>query len=236
MDPWTPQPVAQIGPEAAVRLLDEGAALIDVREIEEWQTGRAPQAFHVPLGELAARLDELPRDRKLIMVCRSGGRSGTAAAALVDDRFGRPQPCRGDAGVEGGVTARRRRRRVFPARLPEHGRKVHRSAQRRTARATPRRCGARGRGSCVFVSPREADALGRVEVPRVHDGVVGKLREAVDEAVVHGGRVAAGKVRPPATLEEERVAGDEAAVDEEALAARGVARRVQEADRRSRRP
>lgn len=79
------QPVAQIGPETAVRLLEEGAALIDVREIEEWRTGRAPQAFHVPLGELAARLEELPRDRKLIMVCRSGGRSGTAAAALVDD-------------------------------------------------------------------------------------------------------------------------------------------------------
>ena len=78
-----PQPVEQIGPDAAVRLLEEGAALIDVRELDEWCTGRAPEAVHVPLGELAARLDELPRDRKLIMVCRSGGRSGTAATALV---------------------------------------------------------------------------------------------------------------------------------------------------------
>jgi rhodanese-related sulfurtransferase len=46
--------------------------------------GRAPEAVHVPLGELALRLNELPTDRKLIMVCRSGGRSGTAAAALVE--------------------------------------------------------------------------------------------------------------------------------------------------------
>ena len=72
--------------------------------------------------------------------------------------------------------------------------------------------------------------VGRVEVPRIHDRVVGKLREAVDQAVVHRGRVAPGKVRPPAALEEERVACHEAAVHEEALASRGVARRVQETD------
>jgi rhodanese-related sulfurtransferase len=79
-----PEAVAQIGPEVAVRLLAQGAALIDVRELEEWRVGRAPEAVHVPLGELALRLNELPTDRKLIMVCRSGGRSGTAAAALVE--------------------------------------------------------------------------------------------------------------------------------------------------------
>jgi rhodanese-related sulfurtransferase len=71
-----------VTPEEAVRLLDEGAALIDVREPQEWAVGRAPQALHIPLGELGARLDELPADRKLIMVCRSGGRSGRAAEAL----------------------------------------------------------------------------------------------------------------------------------------------------------
>jgi rhodanese-related sulfurtransferase len=36
----------------------------------------------IPLGQLAARQGELPRDRELIMVCRSGNRSGTAAAQL----------------------------------------------------------------------------------------------------------------------------------------------------------
>ena len=75
--------VRQVSPEVAARLLDEGAAvLIDVREPEEWAVGRAPQAAHIPLGELGARLDELPSDRDLIMVCRSGARSDRAAAAL----------------------------------------------------------------------------------------------------------------------------------------------------------
>jgi len=62
-----PQPVEQIGPETAVRLLAEGAAMIDVRGLQEWNMGRAPEAVHVPLGELAARVSELPTDRKLIL-------------------------------------------------------------------------------------------------------------------------------------------------------------------------
>ena len=74
----------QITPEDAVGLVGQGAVLVDVRESEEWNLGRAPQAIHIPLGELAVRLDELPKDRKLIMVCRSGGRSGVAAEALVN--------------------------------------------------------------------------------------------------------------------------------------------------------
>jgi rhodanese-related sulfurtransferase len=75
--------VEQITPDTAVCLLSEGAALIDVRELEEWAMGRAPQAVHIPLGELGSRLGELPADRKLIMICRSGGRSGRAAETLV---------------------------------------------------------------------------------------------------------------------------------------------------------
>jgi rhodanese-related sulfurtransferase len=76
--------VDEITPEAAVSLLARGAMLIDVREPEEWLLGRAPQAFHIPLGDLGSRLAELPRDRKLIMICRSGARSGRAAETLVE--------------------------------------------------------------------------------------------------------------------------------------------------------
>ena len=75
--------VEQVTPDAALSLLAGGAALIDVRELEEWQVGRAPQAVHIPLGQLASELVALPNDRKLIVVCRSGGRSNRAAAALV---------------------------------------------------------------------------------------------------------------------------------------------------------
>lgn len=79
-----PQAVEQIGPEQALRLLAAGAALIDVREPEEWQVGRAAEAIHLPLGDLGGRLGELPEDRTLIMVCRSGARSNAAATALVE--------------------------------------------------------------------------------------------------------------------------------------------------------
>lgn len=57
--------------------------LLDVREDGEWQAGRAPAAVHVPLSQLVARLGELPTDRPLAVVCRSGHRSAQATAFLV---------------------------------------------------------------------------------------------------------------------------------------------------------
>ncbi len=57
--------------------------LVDVREPDEWEAGHAPQAVHVPLGQLGQRLGELPADTRLVMVCRSGNRSGRATEALV---------------------------------------------------------------------------------------------------------------------------------------------------------
>ena len=56
--------------------------LLDVRHRDEWDAGHIEGAQHIPLGELAARLDELPRDRVVVCVCRSGGRSDTAARGL----------------------------------------------------------------------------------------------------------------------------------------------------------
>lgn len=58
------------------------AVLLDVREPDEWQAGHAPQARHIPLGQLQSRLSELPRDHQIIAVCRSGRRSALAAQQL----------------------------------------------------------------------------------------------------------------------------------------------------------
>ena len=58
------------------------AVLLDVREPQEWQAGHAPQADHIPLGQLESRLGELPRDRQIVTVCRSGRRSALAAQQL----------------------------------------------------------------------------------------------------------------------------------------------------------
>ena len=76
--------IAQITPQDAVARAEGGALLLDVREPDEWAAGHAPGAMHLPLGELGARVDELPKDRPIVAVCRVGGRSGKAAEALVN--------------------------------------------------------------------------------------------------------------------------------------------------------
>lgn len=73
---------AGVTPVEAERRRRQGAVLLDVREPAEWRTGHAPSARHIPLGELAARVDELPTGREVLAVCRSGRRSAQAAALL----------------------------------------------------------------------------------------------------------------------------------------------------------
>jgi len=69
-------------PSVSVADLPEGAVLIDVREPDEWAAGHAPEAVHIPMGELAGRLEELPTDDPVYVVCRSGGRSARGTAFL----------------------------------------------------------------------------------------------------------------------------------------------------------
>lgn len=58
------------------------AVLLDVREPNEWEAGHAPDAVHIPMGDLPSRLDDLPADATLHVVCRGGGRSARATAWL----------------------------------------------------------------------------------------------------------------------------------------------------------
>jgi rhodanese-related sulfurtransferase len=59
-----------------------GAYLLDVREDDEWTAGHAPEAIHVRLGDLNERGGEIPRDREVYVICRSGARSAYATQAL----------------------------------------------------------------------------------------------------------------------------------------------------------
>jgi len=69
-------------PEQARQLQDQGAILLDVREGPEWRAGHAPGARHIPLSRFPARIKDLPPQRTVITVRRSGHRSAGAAALL----------------------------------------------------------------------------------------------------------------------------------------------------------
>ena len=66
---------------------DDGAFLLDVREKPELTVERPGGAVNIPLGELRSRLDELPRDREIHVVCRSGQRAYYATRILLQDGF-----------------------------------------------------------------------------------------------------------------------------------------------------
>ena len=72
--------------------------LLDVREQDEWDAGHIEGAQHIPLGALAARLAEVPKEQVVVAVCRSGSRSDRAAKGLRMSGFEAEN-------LDGGVTA-----------------------------------------------------------------------------------------------------------------------------------
>jgi rhodanese-related sulfurtransferase len=88
----------EINPDEAIELVAGGAVLIDVREQDEWDAGHAPTAQLLPLSSIKDRLDELPTDRQLLIICHSGGRSARVTDFLLVEGY--------DAvNVLGGMTA-----------------------------------------------------------------------------------------------------------------------------------
>lgn len=80
--------VPEVAPAAAQDLLaGRGALMVDVREADERAEARIPDTVHIPLAQILERADELPRDRPLIIQCRSGNRSRVAAEALLQAGF-----------------------------------------------------------------------------------------------------------------------------------------------------
>ncbi|CAH8770151.1 CoA-disulfide reductase [Paenibacillus dendritiformis] len=65
------------------RMVREGACLIDVRESAERDAGYIEGSIHIPLGDLRSRLDELPRDRPIVVSCQVGLR-GYLATRILD--------------------------------------------------------------------------------------------------------------------------------------------------------
>ncbi|MEV6210361.1 rhodanese-like domain-containing protein [Kitasatospora sp. NPDC051914] len=77
-----PTMFAQALPTTDAASVPADAALLDVREQDEWDAGHVDGALHIPIGQVIARLGELP-DEKLYVVCRVGGRSAQVVQYLV---------------------------------------------------------------------------------------------------------------------------------------------------------
>ncbi len=67
----------------AAAMRDAGAFVLDVREPDEWATGHIEGATLIPLNALGARVAEVPRDRDVVVVCRSGNRSAQGRDILL---------------------------------------------------------------------------------------------------------------------------------------------------------
>jgi rhodanese-related sulfurtransferase len=85
-------------PTVPVADVPADAPLLDVREPDEWTAGHAPTARLLPMSELIERIDELPDDDPLYVVCRSGGRSARVVAYLAAQGY----PA---VNVDGGMQA-----------------------------------------------------------------------------------------------------------------------------------
>lgn len=61
--------------------------VVDVRYPNEWEAGHIEVGLHIPLDDVFDRLGELDRDKPVVTVCRSGGRSAEAAKDLAGEGF-----------------------------------------------------------------------------------------------------------------------------------------------------
>ena len=71
----------------AAAMRDAGAFILDVRELDEWVTGHIPDATLISLGSLASRTGEVPADRDIVVVCRTGNRSAQGRDILLNAGF-----------------------------------------------------------------------------------------------------------------------------------------------------
>ncbi|MBP2000142.1 rhodanese-related sulfurtransferase [Paenibacillus shirakamiensis] len=78
-----------ITPEEVADRLNQGQSVVmlDVREADELSEGHIEGAQHIPLGQLVERYKELKAAEEIIVMCRSGNRSGVACELLTEKGF-----------------------------------------------------------------------------------------------------------------------------------------------------
>lgn len=95
----------ELTPHEAQQWIREGAYVVDVREPYEYAMGHVPGAVNIPLGRFTAEVGQLPKDRKLVVVCASGGRSSQASAYLVGQGFSGEKVGNLEGGTYGWMSA-----------------------------------------------------------------------------------------------------------------------------------
>ena len=78
---------AEVSVDEAAKLDQEEWFFLDVREPSEWEEAHIPYATLIPLGELTSRLSEIPKNKNIIVVCRSGNRSAVGRDLLLNSGF-----------------------------------------------------------------------------------------------------------------------------------------------------
>jgi rhodanese-related sulfurtransferase len=78
---------ASVSVDEAHQMYTEGTFVLDVRTPEEWNEFHVPNTTLIPLDELAARVNELPKDQPIVVVCRSGNRSQAGRDILLQAGF-----------------------------------------------------------------------------------------------------------------------------------------------------
>ena len=78
---------ASVSVHDAYQMYTDGTFVLDVRTVEEWNEYHAPNTTLIPLDELAAAVNELPKDQPIVVVCRSGNRSQTGRDILLGAGF-----------------------------------------------------------------------------------------------------------------------------------------------------
>jgi len=92
-------PLAGVSQEALLQRQqqsDPGLLVLDVRSPEEFVSGHVPGAVNIPHDQLASRLDVLPKDKDIVLYCRSGRRAQLAADVLAGNGYARLQHLEGD--------------------------------------------------------------------------------------------------------------------------------------------
>lgn len=78
---------ATISTQRGYELYEEGVFVLDVREQFEWDDFHVPNTTLIPLGQLAARVNEVPQDAKIVVICNSGNRSDEGRDILLAAGF-----------------------------------------------------------------------------------------------------------------------------------------------------